>query len=94
MQFYYGPAILQNYIFLVFCYCSSTKTDMAQFFKDMFPFSWMNFQDYFKKFKIFAVILPNMGNNIGGTYIFINTRDAILMTTSCVVITFDYVLIF
>ena len=35
----------------VFCYCPSNKTDIDQILTNIFSFSWMNFQDYFKKLR-------------------------------------------
>ena len=34
-----------------FCYWSGNKTDMVEFFKNIFPFSGMNFHESFKKFE-------------------------------------------
>ena len=49
VQYSYGLKISQKLNFWVFWYCSSNITDMVQIFKINFPFSWMNFWDYFEK---------------------------------------------
>ena len=59
---------------------------MVQFFKGIFLFSRMNFEDYFRKFK-FLSFYGIMGKN----YI-LKYQDAILMTFSSVFITSDYVI--
>ena len=33
----------------VFCYCSSNKINMVQFSESIFPFSQINYQNYFRK---------------------------------------------
>ena len=60
--------------------------DMGQFFKNILPFSWMNYQFYSKK--SFAIILRKNGRNLH----YLNTKNAILMTTSSVFITSDNVI--
>ena len=47
----------------------------------------MKFHDNFKKNRVFVVILQNIG-----IFTFLNTRNAILMTTLSVSITFEYVI--
>ena len=42
-----GQWYIKNLTVWVFYYCSSNKTHMIQFFKNIFPLSQMNFQNYF-----------------------------------------------
>ena len=46
---------------------------MVQLFKSILPFSWMNFEDYFRKFEF---LLSLYLQNIGGHLYFLKTRNA------------------
>ena len=76
--------------FWVFCYCSSNKTDVLQIFKNTIPFSGMNFKN---DFEIFEFLLSFCGK-LGKFIFFVNTKNAILMTSLCVFITSEYVITF
>ena len=50
VQSSYRPKKVQSSVKVrVFCYCSSNKINLVQFFESIFPFSQINFQDCFKK---------------------------------------------
>ena len=61
VQFLTGQIYNNNSKVSVFCYCLSNKTDMVQFCKSFFPFSRMNFQNYFKKFEFLLSFYRIMG---------------------------------
>ena len=60
---------------------------MVRFFESIFPFSQINFQGYFRKLSFCWSF-----TEYSGMFTFLNTRNAILMTTSSVFITSDYVI--
>ena len=59
---------------------------MAQIFKKIFIFSGWTFKIISKIVRVFAAILQNVGE----IYNFFDTRNAILMTTSCVFISSNH----
>ena len=79
----------KNSKFWVFCYSLSNKTDTAQNFESNFLLSGMKFQDRFKRLS-FCFHSAEFWVNLH-TF---KTRKAILMTTSCVFITSDYIITF
>ena len=60
---------------------------MVQIFKSIFPFNGMNVQDYFKNLS-FCCYSTKYWRNLH----FLNARNDIAITTSCVFITSDYVI--
>ena len=72
--------------FWVFCYCSSIKTDMVQFLKAISRLVGWSFKIVSKNWK-FAVILQKFSENLP----FLNTVNAILMTTLSIFISFGCV---
>ena len=69
----------------VFCYCSSNKTVMVQFFKSISPFSRMNFHNHLKNFEFLLSFYELLKEILQ----FLNERNALLMTTSSVFIISD-----
>ena len=64
VQSFTGRRYNKNSKFWVSFYCSSNKADMVQTFKNTFPFSGMNFQDYFAKVEF----LLSFCKFLGGIY--------------------------
>ena len=73
--------------FLVFCYSSSNKIDIVQFFKIIFLFIQMKIRYYFEKFWVFTIFLWNIVESIQ----FFDKSNAILMRAASFSITFDHV---
>ena len=73
----------------VFCFCSSNKTDLVCFFKSIFPFCWLIFQNYFKTIQFLLSIYRILGN-----FTFFEYEEWFLMINSFVFITSDYVITF
>ena len=86
LPFRRGQRYLTYLNFWVYCYCSSNKTDMVQLFKNIFAFIGVKFRDYSKKFESLLSICR--------IFTFSLIQHTILMTTSCVFSTSDYVIIF